>query len=77
MRRGKKEKIGGTVDGETDQKWRHWLGLAVDACLCGIVLSQSGATLLIMVVVIAFVDQEVMMDNSVFFSFPWRINDDV
>ena len=69
MRRGKREKIGGTVDGETDQKWRHWLGLAVDACLCGIVLSQSGATLLIMVVVIGFVDQKVMMDNSGFFFF--------
>ena len=48
-------------------EWRHRLGLAVDACLCGIVLSQSGDTLLIMVVVVGFVDQEVVMDNSGFF----------
>ena len=42
----------------------------MDACLSGIVQSQSGATLLIMVVVVGFVDQEVMMDNSGIFFFP-------
>nr|POE99867.1 hypothetical protein CFP56_35512 [Quercus suber] len=31
---------------------------AMDACLCGIVLSQSGAILLLMVAVVGFVDQE-------------------
>ena len=77
MRRGKREKRGGIVDGETDQKWWHRLGLAVDACLCGIVLLQSGATLLIMVVVIGFVGPTGYDGQLWFFFFPWRINDDV
>ena len=65
------------MDGETDQMngGTDW---ALRWMLASVALFYRRAEpLLIMVVVIGFVDQEVMMDNSVFFSFPWRINDDV